>query len=76
MQVILVATQPTLLGIIAAFFLFRIFDIVKPPPANRAQKLPRGYGVVVDDFIAGIYARLVMLAIAAFYSGVGDFWAI
>jgi phosphatidylglycerophosphatase A len=73
MQVVLVAAEPTMLGVAAGFFVFRIFDIVKPPPANRAQKLPRGYGVVIDDVIAGVYSRIVLMVIAALYSGVGRF---
>ena len=39
-----------------AFFLFRFFDIVKPPPARRLEKLPGGWGVLLDDLAAGIYA--------------------
>jgi phosphatidylglycerophosphatase A len=42
------------------FVLFRIFDIVKPFPAGRAQRLPGGQGIVVDDLLAGIYANLVL----------------
>ncbi|MCK5352465.1 phosphatidylglycerophosphatase A, partial [bacterium] len=43
--------------IIAGFFLFRFFDIVKPPPVRQAEKyLPGGFGVVADDLLAGVYA--------------------
>lgn len=38
------------------FLLFRIFDILKPPPAHQAQSLPGGVGVVMDDVFAGLYA--------------------
>ncbi len=49
----------TLLG----FILFRVFDIVKPFPARRSEKLPRGFGIMTDDCIAGIYGFLgVMVA--------------
>lgn len=41
---------------IAAFVLFRLFDIIKPPPARRLQTLRGGLGIVVDDLIAGLYA--------------------
>jgi len=41
-----------------AFVLFRVFDIVKPFPAGRAQNLPGGWGVVADDVMAGLYANL------------------
>jgi phosphatidylglycerophosphatase A len=39
-----------------AFFAFRLFDIIKPPPANRLQALPAGWGILVDDLFAGVYA--------------------
>jgi phosphatidylglycerophosphatase A len=43
----------------AAFFAFRFFDIVKPPPARQLESLPYGWGVLLDDLAAGIYANLV-----------------
>jgi len=73
MQVILVAASPTVAGIILAFFLFRFFDISKIFPAGRSQKLPRGYGVVADDFIAGIYSRIVLVIVAMIFPGIGEF---
>lgn len=47
---------------IAGFFIFRVLDIVKPPPARQSEALPGGWGVVVDDVIAGIYGNLVLRA--------------
>lgn len=47
-------------GVAAAFFLFRFYDIVKPFPAGRSQRLPAGVGIVMDDFIAGIYSNLTL----------------
>ncbi len=46
--------------LIAAFLLFRLFDIVKPFPADRSQRLPGGWGVMVDDLVAGAYALAVL----------------
>ncbi|MCK4956120.1 MAG: phosphatidylglycerophosphatase A [Candidatus Cloacimonetes bacterium] len=46
--------------IIGAFILFRFFDIIKPEPVNMLQKLPKGWGVMVDDLMAGVYANLVL----------------
>lgn len=50
-----------------AFFLFRFFDIFKPEPVNALQKLPRGWGVIADDIMAGVYSnialRLILLII-------------
>jgi phosphatidylglycerophosphatase A len=45
---------------IGAFLLFRLLDIVKPFPANQSQNLPGGWGVMIDDVIAGIYANIVL----------------
>jgi len=45
---------------IAAFILFRLFDILKPAPINKLQKWKSGWGVVADDVMAGIYANLIV----------------
>jgi len=45
-------------GAVAGFFLFRIFDIIKPYPANRLEKFHGGFGIMADDAMAGIYANL------------------
>lgn len=42
-----------------AFVAFRVFDIVKPPPCRRLEKLPHGWGVLLDDLAAGVYANIV-----------------
>jgi phosphatidylglycerophosphatase A len=43
---------------LAAFLLFRLFDILKPFPAGRAERLRGGPGIVLDDIFAGIYAAV------------------
>lgn len=45
---------------LAAFVLFRIFDITKPFPVRRLERLPEGWGIMADDLGAGIYAWIVM----------------
>ena len=45
---------------VVAFVLFRFFDILKPIPINKLQKLPRGWGVMADDLAAGIITRLLL----------------
>jgi phosphatidylglycerophosphatase A len=46
--------------LILAFILFRFFDIIKVFPAAKAEKLPGGYGIVVDDVVAGAYAFIIL----------------
>lgn len=45
---------------LTSFILFRAFDIVKPPPVRQLEKLPEGFGIVLDDVAAGICALVVM----------------
>ena len=49
--------------LLAGFLLFRFFDIVKPWPARRLENLPAGWGIMLDDVAAGVYALLVMQAL-------------
>ena len=53
--------SPTPAHVIAAFALFRLFDIFKPFPVGLCQELPGGCGVVADDVAAGVYANVVLL---------------
>jgi phosphatidylglycerophosphatase A len=52
---------------VAAFVLFRLFDIFKPPPVRALERVPGGAGIVLDDVMAGIYAALV-LALAGWFN--------
>jgi phosphatidylglycerophosphatase A len=45
-----------LLTAVLGFVLFRLFDIWKPWPARRLERLPGGLGIMADDFAAGLYA--------------------
>lgn len=47
-------------GAIVGFFIFRILDVVKPWPARRLEALPGGFGVLLDDVMAGVYGNLLM----------------
>jgi phosphatidylglycerophosphatase A len=51
---------------LAAFLLFRLFDIWKPFPIRRLESLPGGVGIVADDVLAGIYGALVLFALGWF----------
>lgn len=55
---------------LCAFAVFRLLDIVKPFPARRIeQRLPGGWGVVLDDVAAGIYCNLLMRGIGLVWGG-------
>jgi len=51
---------------LAAFLLFRLFDIWKPAPARQLEALPGGWGINADDAMAGIYAALVLFLAGCF----------
>jgi phosphatidylglycerophosphatase A len=53
---------------LAGLVLFRVFDILKPPPARQFERMAGGKGIMLDDVMAGIYARLALAAL--FYFGV------
>ncbi len=50
----------TVTGAIVGFLLFRLFDVVKPWPANRLEGLHGGLGVMADDAMAGVYGNVAM----------------
>ena len=52
--------RPTLLGLLAAFGLFRLFDITKPGPIAALDRMPGRVGVMADDLAAGAAAALLV----------------
>ncbi|HKJ66964.1 MAG TPA: phosphatidylglycerophosphatase A [bacterium] len=48
-------------GFLFAFLFFRIFDIVKPAPIDRLQQLKGGWGIMLDDILAGLFAGIIVL---------------
>lgn len=56
----------TILWVIIGFFLFRFFDILKPPPIRLLERVRGGYGVVLDDVLAGVYGSIVLHLIVRF----------
>lgn len=60
-------------GAVAAlvgFLLFRVFDIIKPYPANRFERLHGGLGIMADDLMAGVYGCVVLHLVMRFVPGV------
>lgn len=53
---------PTWEYILAAFIVFRLLDIVKPFPAKTLDRKPNGWGVMMDDVVAGVYGALALHA--------------
>jgi len=49
--------------LLSGFLLFRAFDIVKPFPARQAERISRGWGIMLDDVVAGVYGMAVLTVI-------------
>jgi phosphatidylglycerophosphatase A len=54
---------------ILGFLLFRLFDITKPWPIRKLEKLSSGWGILADDLLAGVYAGVVLLVCVRFWIG-------
>ena len=59
----LIYSRVNLSHLLAGFLFFRLLDIVKPWPARQLESLPAGWGIMLDDVAAGVYALLLMLAL-------------
>jgi phosphatidylglycerophosphatase A len=66
MWVALFLLPKSLLAVSLTFLLFRIFDVVKPPPARQVERLPNGWGIMLDDLVAGVFANIVTHIIILF----------
>jgi phosphatidylglycerophosphatase A len=60
------ATHFNIVSFAAGFVLFRLFDIVKPPPVRQMERFSEGLGIVADDLMAGLYAALVLFLAGCF----------
>jgi phosphatidylglycerophosphatase A len=47
-------------GALAGFVIFRVYDVIKPYPANRLETFHGGFGIMADDAMAGVYANLTL----------------
>ena len=63
MWISLVALPKTFTIVAIAFILWRILDIIKPPPARNLERLKGGLGIMIDDMISGIYTLIIMLLV-------------
>ena len=61
-----ISVKEIMIVTILGFLLFRFFDIFKPWPIRKLEKLPKGWGILLDDLLAGVYA-LIILNICAWF---------
>ncbi|MGD8535644.1 MAG: phosphatidylglycerophosphatase A [Candidatus Aminicenantes bacterium] len=57
---VLFRTPEAWFPVLASFILFRVFDIVKPYPIKKVEALPAGWGIMMDDVVAAIYAGVIV----------------
>lgn len=51
--------EKKILNIFIAFLIFRAMDVIKPPPAREFDRMKGGFGIIMDDVVAGIYANIL-----------------
>jgi len=57
---VLYRVPDSLFPLFLGFILFRLFDIIKPYPIKKTENFSKGWGIMVDDIVAGIYALLIL----------------
>ncbi len=55
--------------VLLGFILFRFFDILKPWPIRKLEKLPGGWGILADDLLAGLYAAIALMICFRLWAG-------
>ena len=63
----LIFRNPRLTLLLLGFLFFRFFDIAKPFPIRSLERVPLGFGIVLDDLAAGFYASLLLVLIDRFW---------
>ncbi len=64
-----VSSRDVWVAAVLGFFLFRLFDIAKPWPIRKLEKLPKGWGILADDLLAGVFAAIVLQIIIRLWIG-------
>jgi phosphatidylglycerophosphatase A len=67
LAIILIYPSNICLTAALAFLFFRVFDIIKPWPIRKLEKLPTGWGILADDLLAGVYAAVLMIVCLKLY---------
>jgi phosphatidylglycerophosphatase A len=70
MLVTLAFLEVSLAGAVAGFLIFRLLDVIKPPPARRLEDLHGGPGIMFDDVMAGIYSNIALRGLIALFPDV------
>lgn len=68
MWIALVLLPPVWYIAILTFLVFRVFDIIKPQPARYFDRMSGGFGIMMDDVVAGVYANIVMQVFVVVFS--------
>lgn len=55
--------QATIWNLVKGFILFRAFDILKPYPIRKLERLPGGYGIMADDVLAGVFSNIILFLV-------------
>lgn len=55
--------------VVLGFFIFRVLDIVKPPPARQVERVHGGWGVMLDDGVSGVYACILLHVVKLLATG-------
>ena len=58
--------KPTPLNLLLGLLLFRVIDILKPPPINYLERIPHGIGIMADDLLAGVLTGVILWAVESF----------
>lgn len=66
---------PSLVTLVVGFALFRLFDVLKPGPVRRMERIPGGDGILLDDLVAGLLGLLVLAAVR-YLSGDPSMWEV
>jgi phosphatidylglycerophosphatase A len=66
---------PSYLSLVVGFVVFRFFDILKPPPIRRLERIGGGDGILLDDVMAGVYGFLVLALARVLAGGAGE-WTV
>jgi len=65
MMVTMIAIPLSPKSLVLGFILFRVMDVVKPPPARQFERFKGGVGIVADDLMAGVYAQIALRGLLA-----------